>query len=302
MKKTFKFLGIVALTAIINFSMTACSGNNGGGGDDGPTIPPIVNLTPAAIPSSDNPAFTDPGAGGRRTVVAGDMDEVLELLMPVFWEIMPLFTDEIVNYLFDNMDGDSFDTQLQDVPFGPLLTAAGISGLTGRVSAYVGQTSISLSWNNVNYVFRSYEVTNQWSPGPDGTTVVASARWSSTGRGWQSGSFFYSEGGMSVSFAAAFQIPDMYGRAVINFGEAGRGRETADGDEEIFSETAYAVVYLFDSDSNNAQVHRYQAATVERALEIVTSGLDLDDYSAPIGAEAGQELPSGASRWLRTRR
>jgi len=102
---------------------------------------------------------------------------------------------------------------------------------------------------------------------------------------------------MSASFAAAFQTPDMYGRAVINFGFVIIDRETVDGDWDIDSETAYAVVYLFDS--NNVLVHRYQAATVERALEII--GL-MDDYSAPIGADAGLELPSGASRWLRTRR
>jgi len=105
---------------------------------------------------------------------------------------------------------------------------------------------------------------------------------------------------VSASFAAAFQTLDMYGRAVVNFGFVIRDRETADGDWDIDSETAYAVVYLFDS--NNTQVHRYQAATVERAFEIIWEWDDWNGYSAPIGADAGLELPSGASRWLRARR
>ena len=57
--------------------------------------------------------------------------------------------------------------------------------------------------------------------------------------------------------------------------------------------TAYVVVYLFDN--NNVQVHRYEAATIDRALEIVNA--DWAGYSAPIGAEAaGLELPIRASR------
>ncbi|MCL2382360.1 MAG: hypothetical protein FWC64_12380 [Treponema sp.] len=299
MKKTFKLLGIVALTAIIGFPMTACGGTNGGGGDGGPTIPPIVNLTPDAIPISDNPAFTNPGAGGQTTVAANDMDEVLELLIPVIQNLDDFLIQGFWDYADDNIEADSFTYQLQNVTFSPPLITAGISNLTGSVSISSSPTSFTGSWNNVNYVYRSYQATSPWFQVPSGTTIVASGRMSISGGGWESGSSIYDEEAMSVSFAAAFQTPNIFGRAVINVGVAGRNRETADGDWEDLSLTAYAVVYLFDS--NNAQVHRYEAATVERAMEI-WSGSGWNGYAAPIGVEAGLELPNRASRWLRGRR
>ncbi|MCL2374151.1 MAG: hypothetical protein FWC65_02800 [Treponema sp.] len=253
MKHTVKFLGVVALAAIIGFSMTACDSGNNGGGGFGP--PSIVNLRPDAIPGSDNPAFTDPGAGGRRTVAAADMEDVVELLMnSVFGGAFGLLVGGISDYVYDNMDGAHFSRQLQDITFAPPLSTAGISGLTGSVSASESPTSASFRLNNVNYAYRSYEAASPQYQPPAGTTVVARVRLSMTEREWLSGSFHYEESAAAASLAAAFQTPSMYGRAVINFGFAFRGREDADGNHEILSETGYFVVYLFDR--NNVQVHR----------------------------------------------
>ncbi|MCL2380719.1 MAG: hypothetical protein FWC64_03880, partial [Treponema sp.] len=180
MKKTFKLLGIIAVAAIIGFFMTACGGTNGGGGDGGFGPPPIVDLTPGAIPSSNNPAFTNPGAGGRRTVAAADMDEVLGFLVPIGWDAADFVADGAFDYAMDNMAGASFSRQLIAEMFDPPLITAGISGLTGSISVSAGLTSFSASFNNVNYVYRSYQATHQWFLAPHGRTVVASARWSYT--------------------------------------------------------------------------------------------------------------------------
>jgi predicted small secreted protein len=44
MKNTMKFLGIIALVAVIGFTMAACPGDDGGGGDDTPKFEPITRI------------------------------------------------------------------------------------------------------------------------------------------------------------------------------------------------------------------------------------------------------------------
>ena len=274
MKITVKSLGIIALTAMIVFSLVSCDTGGNGLVPPGTIDPPgIEDIPDTGNMFDDTEGLSIPNATEfREYVLPGILSIFGNLLEELTWPVWDEFEDMIDEMFERNRTSASKSIALANLTSLANRNAMGIRDLSGTFSLSASfnrntETFIgSMSSNNIGFEYFSDLVTNQYFEFEDGDLV---------GRMAMAGSFTYiesdtkfeEEGTQTVDFAVAFRTDSFYGQVVIsmayNFTE---GDIYDNGRWEWDSEsTASFTAYLYNAD--DVREWRWQA-TASQSLDI----------------------------------